>query len=52
MIWANVDKDSEATMDRFLYKLNREIMDIVEMQIYVELTDMMHQAIKVEEQFK
>ena len=52
MIRANVDKDREATMARFLHGLNREIADIVEMQHYVKWTDMVHQAIKVEEQFK
>ena len=52
MIRANVEEDREATMARFLHSLNREIADIVEMQQYVELTDMVHQAIKVEEQFK
>jgi hypothetical protein len=35
-----------------LHCLNREITDVVEMQHYVELTDMVHQAIKVEEQLK
>ncbi|KAG5233045.1 Integrase [Salix suchowensis] len=39
-------------MARFLHGLNREITDIVEMQHYVELTNMVHQAIKVEEQLK
>ena len=52
MIRANVEEDREATMARFLHGLNREIADIVEMQHYVELTDMVHQAIKVEEQLK
>ncbi|XP_030924714.1 uncharacterized protein LOC115951698 [Quercus lobata] len=52
MIRANVEEDREATMARFLHCLNREIADIVEMQHYVELMDMVHQAIKVEEQFK
>ena len=52
MIRANVEEDREATMARFLHGLNREIVDIVEMQHYVELTDMVHQAIKVEEQLK
>ncbi|KAF5470845.1 hypothetical protein F2P56_011333, partial [Juglans regia] len=46
MIRANVEEDREATMARFLHGLNREIADIVEMQHYVELTDMVHQAIK------
>jgi hypothetical protein len=52
MIRANVEEDREATMARFLHGLNREIADVVEMQHYVELTDMVHQAIKVEEQLK
>ena len=39
-------------MARFLNGLNREIADVVEMQHYVELTDMVHQAIKVEQQLK
>ncbi|KAI3459661.1 hypothetical protein Pfo_016324 [Paulownia fortunei] len=52
MIRANVEKDREATMARFLHGLNCEIADMVEMQHYVELTDMVHQAIKVEQQLK
>jgi hypothetical protein len=52
MIRANVEEDRKATTARFLHGLNREIADIVELQHYVELTDMVHQAIKVEEQFK
>ena len=52
MIRVNVEEDREATMARFLHGLNREIADIVELQHYVELTDMVHQAVKVEEQFK
>ncbi|KAL5540963.1 hypothetical protein UlMin_044255 [Ulmus minor] len=52
MIRANVEEDREATMASFLHGLNREIADIVELQHYVELTDMVHQAIKVDEQFK
>ena len=52
MIRANLEEDREATMARFLYDLNHEIVDIVEMQHYIELIDMVHQAIKVEEQFK
>ena len=52
MIRANIEEDREATMARFLHGLNREIADVVEMQHYVELTDMVHQAIKVEQQLK
>lgn len=51
MIRANVEY-REATMARFLNGLNREIADVVEMQHYVELTDMVHQTIKVEQQLK
>ena len=52
MIRANVEEDREATMAWFLHGLNREITYIVELQHYIELTDMVHQAIKVEEQLK
>ncbi|XP_042466500.1 uncharacterized protein LOC122049106, partial [Zingiber officinale] len=52
MIRANVNEDREATMARFLHGLNPEIADIVELQHYVELSDMVHQAQKVEEQLK
>ena len=52
MICANVEEDREATMARFLLGLNREIHDKVEMQHYVKLEDMVHMAIKVEQQLK
>jgi hypothetical protein len=39
-------------MARFLLGSNREIHDKVEMQHYVELEDMVHMAIKVEQQLK
>jgi hypothetical protein len=52
MIRANVEEDWEATMARFLLGLNRKIHDKVEMQHYVELEDMVHMAIKVEQQLK
>ncbi|RVW89762.1 Transposon Ty3-G Gag-Pol polyprotein [Vitis vinifera] len=52
MIQANVEKDREATMARFLNGLNRDIANMVELQRYVELEDMVHMAIKVERQLK
>ncbi|XP_059428527.1 uncharacterized protein LOC132162290 [Corylus avellana] len=52
MIRANVEEDREATMARFLNMLNREIANVVELQHYVELEDMVHMAIKVERQLK
>jgi hypothetical protein len=48
MIQANVVKDREATMARFLNGLNRDIANVVELQHYVELEDMVHMAMKVE----
>ena len=48
MIWANVEEDREATMARFLNGLNQDIANVVELQHYVELEDMMHMAIEVE----
>ncbi|KAL0295326.1 UNVERIFIED_CONTAM: hypothetical protein Sradi_6841100 [Sesamum radiatum] len=52
MIRANVEEDQEATMARFLSGLNREIANIVELQHYVELQDMVHTTMKVERQLK
>lgn len=52
MIRANVEEEREATMARFLHGLNRDIADVVEMHHYVELQDMVHQAIKVEQQLR
>ena len=39
-------------MARFLNGLNRDIANVVELQHYVELEDMVHMAIKVEQQLK
>ena len=52
MIRADIEEDREATMARFLAGLNRDITNIVELQHYVEVTDMVHMAIKVEKQLK
>jgi hypothetical protein len=52
MIRANVEEDREAIMARFLNGLNRDITNVVELQHYVELEDMVHMAIKVERQLK
>jgi hypothetical protein len=52
MIRANVEEDREATMARFLSGLNRDIANVVELQHYVEVEDMVHMAIKVERQLK
>ncbi|KAK5775363.1 hypothetical protein PVK06_043247 [Gossypium arboreum] len=52
MIRTNVEEDCEATKARFLPGLNREIANVVELQHYVEVTDMVHVAIKLEKQLK
>ena len=52
LIRANVEEDREATMARFLNGLNRDIANIVELQHYVEMEDLLHIALKVERQLK
>lgn len=49
MIRDNVVEDREAIMARFLTRLNREIANVVELQHYVKIHDMVHMAIKVEQ---
>ena len=48
LIRANIEEDREATMVRFLNGLNRDIVNVVELQHYVELENMVHMVIKVE----
>ena len=45
-----MEKDRKATMTRFLYGLNYEIANVVKLQHYVELEDMVHMTMKVERQ--
>ena len=52
MIRANVEEDREATMARFIGGLKKEITDVVELQHYVEMEDLLHKAIQVERQLK
>ncbi|XP_016679237.1 uncharacterized protein [Gossypium hirsutum] len=52
MIRADVQEDREATMARFLVGLNRDIANVMELQHYIEIVDMVHMAIKVEKQLK
>eukprot|EP00257_Ricinus_communis_P025963 XP_025013377.1 uncharacterized protein LOC107261381 [Ricinus communis] len=52
LIRANIEEDREATMARFLYSLNKDITNLVELQHYVEMEDMLHMAIKIERQLK
>ncbi|KAJ4717045.1 Mutant gag-pol polyprotein [Melia azedarach] len=52
MIRANIKEDREATMARFISGLNKEIADVVDLQHYVEMEELLHKSIKVEKQLK
>jgi len=52
MIRANVNENEEVTMSRFLNGLNRDIANVMELQSYVDLEELVHLAIKVEGQLK
>ncbi|KAK8676548.1 hypothetical protein V6N13_142122 [Hibiscus sabdariffa] len=52
MIRANLNEDREATMARFLAGLNRDIAEKVDLNHYLEIEEMVHMAIKVEQQLK
>jgi len=52
MIKANVIEDEEVTMSRFFIGLNKYISNVVELQPYMDLQDLIHLAIKVEKQMK
>ena len=48
MIRVNVEEDREATMTRFLNGLNLEIANMLELQHYVDIEEMVLKAIKIE----
>ncbi|XP_057418510.1 uncharacterized protein LOC130712707 [Lotus japonicus] len=52
MMRANIEEDREATMARFIGGLKKEIADVVELQYYVEMEDLLHKAVQVEKQLK
>ncbi|KAJ4708849.1 Mutant gag-pol polyprotein [Melia azedarach] len=52
MIKANIKEDREATMARFISSLNKEIADVVDLQHYVKMKELLHKSIKVEKQLK
>jgi hypothetical protein len=57
VMWTSLERttnvaDREATMARFLNGLNRDIANVVELQHYAELEDMVHMATKVERQLR
>ena len=50
MIRTGTTEDPEATMSRFFNSLNIEVQDRVEMVIYYDLQDLVHQAERAEQQ--
>ncbi|RDX69781.1 hypothetical protein CR513_51060, partial [Mucuna pruriens] len=52
MTRANVKEDREVTMARFIGGLKKEITDVVKLQHYMEIEDLLHKAIKVERKLK
>ena len=52
MIQAKIEEDEEVTMARFLNGLNSDIRDIVELQEFIEMEDLLHKTIRVEQQLK
>ena len=49
LVSANIEEETKDTMTRFLSDLNPDIRDIVELQEYVELDDLLHKEIRVEQ---
>ncbi|RDX97027.1 hypothetical protein CR513_20245, partial [Mucuna pruriens] len=52
MTRANVKEDHEVTMARFIGGLKNEIVDVVKLQHYMEIEDLLHKAVQVERQLK
>ena len=52
MIREDIQEDREATMERFLHDLNRNIANLVELHHYVDMDDMLHMATKIKKQLK
>ena len=50
MIKAIIVEEEEQTIARFLCGLNKELVDVVELQPYTDLNNLMNLAIKVERQ--
>lgn len=50
MIKANIFQDKEAKMARFFNGLNKDIPNVMELQHYIKIEDMVHMAVKVDKQ--
>ena len=42
MVTANISKDREAIIARFLNSLNKDIINVIELQHYLEIKDIVH----------
>jgi hypothetical protein len=47
-----VVENRKATMTSFFNGMNKDIANVIELQHYVEVEDMVHMALKVERQLK
>lgn len=47
MIRAKIEEDKEATIARFIAELKKEIADVVELQHYVGMEELLHKAVKM-----
>ena len=52
MIRAGMNEENEEIMARFLNGLNYDIRDVVELQEYVDIEDLLHKANQVEQQLR
>jgi len=52
LVRANIEEETKDTMAHFLNGLNPDIRDVVELQKYVEWDDLLHKAVRVEQQLK
>jgi len=52
LVRANIEEETEDTMAHFLNGLNPDIRDVVELQEYVELDDLLLKAVQVEQKLK
>ena len=52
MIRTAVNEPEEATMSRFFHGLNEDVQERIEMVTYQDLQELVHQAIRVEQQLK
>ncbi|RDY03822.1 hypothetical protein CR513_12534, partial [Mucuna pruriens] len=52
MTRVNVKEDRGVTMARFIGGLKKELIDVVELQHYMEIEDLLHKEIQVEKQLK